>query len=65
MVGVEVGEHDGVEGGDAEVAQAAVDQRRVGTGVDEHGAVRAAAQDDGVALPDVADHDPPPLRAAR
>ena len=59
VVGVEVGEHDGVEGGDAEVGQAAVDQWRVGAGVDEDRAVRAAAQHDGVALADVADDDPP------
>ena len=59
VVGVEVGEDDGVERGDAEVAQAAVDQGRVGAGVDEDGSVRAAAQHDGVALADVADDDPP------
>ena len=59
MVGVEVGEHDGVEGVDPEVAQAAVDQGRVGAGVDEDRPVRPAAQHDGVALADVADDDPP------
>ena len=65
VVGVEVGEHHGVERGDAEVAQAAVDQGRVGAGVDEHRPVRAAAQHDGVALADVADDDAPARRAAR
>ena len=61
VVGVEVGEHDGVEGGDPEAGQAAVDQRRVGAGVDEDRPVRAAAQHDGVALADVADDDAPPV----
>ena len=59
VVGVEVGEHHGVEGGDTEIGQAAVDQRGVGACVDEDGPVRAAAQHDGVTLADVADDDPP------
>ena len=65
MVGVEVGEDHGVEGVDAELAQAAVDQRRVGAGVDEDGTVRTAAQHDGVALADVAARRPATPRAAR
>ena len=62
MVGVEVGEDDGVEGRDAEPGQAAVDERRVGPGIDEDGPARTAAQDDGIPLPDVAHDDPPPGR---
>ena len=65
VVGVEVGEDDGVEGRDPQAAQAAVDQRRVGAGVDEDRPVRAAAQDDGVTLADVARRRRATRRAAR
>ena len=65
VVGVEVGEDDGVEGVDPEPVEAAVDDPRVGTGVDEDGPARPAAQDDGVALADVADDDPPAGRRPR
>jgi hypothetical protein len=59
VVGVEVREHDQVERLDAPAAEAAVDERGVGAGVDEHGTAVAAAQEHGVALTDVALDDRP------
>ena len=62
MVGVEVGEDDGIERRHSEAPQAPVDERRIRTGVHEHRAVGPAAQHHGVPLTDVAHDDPPALR---
>jgi hypothetical protein len=54
VVGVEVGEHQERDGGDAEVAQAAVGEGGFRSGVDDHGGAGARREDQGVALADVA-----------
>ncbi|GAB2677442.1 hypothetical protein GCM10027194_07020 [Thalassiella azotivora] len=62
MVGVEVGDHQQVDALHAQPAQATGDGRVVLPGVDEHRGLRSGADDEGVALPHVARHGPPPGR---
>jgi hypothetical protein len=62
VIGVKVGEHHEGDMADSKVAQAAIDQRRVGPGVDHHGGSCLDRQDESVALAHVAGHQHPPGR---
>ena len=64
MVGVEVGEHEQRHAGHAEPAQAAVDEPRVGTRVDDDRAARSRPQHERVALAHVAGGEHPARLAA-
>lgn len=66
VIEMEMGQHEQWDGGDLQISQAAVDQYRVGTGVDLHRGMAAGVQHQRVALADVAsDENPAGRRPAR
>jgi hypothetical protein len=62
VVGVEVGEYQKGDGGDAEPAEAAVGEVGLGSGVDHHGGAGTCGQHEGVSLSHIAGDHAPVLR---